>query len=218
MNTQEPVGTSGTDTTGTSLRLATGGGQPPGGWGPPGGAPPQGPPPDGGGWGPPGGGGPPPGGAPPPDGGWGPPPGGAPPGGAGDWGPPGAQPQQPPKKSKLPIILGVGCLVVLLVVAGVIAVVFYLGRQKLKEFEQTTGQIAAGTEGATAGATGDACAKATACCRALAAKSPNAARAEDCESMKMLGEAACQQALKGYQLSSKMLGINCGTVEGEAEK
>jgi len=115
----------------------------------------------------------------------------------------------------LPLILGIGCLVVFVLVAGAVAIVFYFGRQKLKELEHATGELAAGTEAATAGPTSDACAKAIACCKALAAKNPGAARAESCDSMKMLGEATCRQTLKGYELSAKLLGVGCGSVEAE---
>src|SRR5450432_4573984 len=166
--------------------------QGPGGYG---GGGPYGPPGGGGGYGgPPAGGYPPPGGGPPggpPPGGYGPPAGGPPGYGPPAGGPPGYGPPQqgyggypggppaglPPKKSKALLWVGLGCGGLLLLgAAGSVASYFYM-KSKVNDAETAIAGLAAsaaagnpvlGAPGAVATGT---CAKAAACCKAIASKS-----------------------------------------------
>ncbi len=125
-----------------------------------------------------------------------------------------AAPQQPKKKSKTGLIL-LGCGALLLVgLLGGGGIVYYLYSEANSAADEFKRQLEA-TNPTTAPATGSGsgggtCAKAAACCEKIASKSGAPGAAQGCATLKQVNnEAACQQALTGYQQSAKALSISC---------
>ncbi len=207
-----------------------GGGGP---YGPPGGGGYGGPPPGGGGYPPPGGA--PPGGYGPPAGsppGYGGPPGGAPPGygppqpGYGGYpgSPPGGPPVPPAKKSKALLFVGLGCGgLILLSIAGSVAFYFYM-KSKVSDAETAIANLAASgaavgaptpgtTDTATAPILSAACAKAAACCTAIATKTSPASAAlaaQGCaRTYASFADAMCAQQHANLKRAAATMGATC---------
>ncbi len=115
------------------------------------------------------------------------------------------------------LFVGLGCGGLFLLSLMGAGVAFYMAKKATDDaFAAVSAAASPGTpaaDGATdsAGApVNGACAKAADCCRKIIVKSNAGAQAEaGCLAMKQLDEATCQQPLKTYRQSAKLLGVSC---------
>jgi hypothetical protein len=120
-------------------------------------------------------------------------------------------PAQPKKKSKLPLVLGAGCVVVLLGVAAA-GIFFYMAAKKgVEQLSQAGNALTAGVPAS------GVCAQAIDCCNKIMEKSGAGSMAGACQGLKLAPEEACQQALTGYLESAKTMGIQCGGSGSQAK-
>jgi hypothetical protein len=115
------------------------------------------------------------------------------------------------KTGKVPLLLGVGCVVVLFAAAALLLVGVQTAQ---KAIDQLIARFATPSEGAAA--TG-VCAEAISCCETLMLKGGgNAVGAGSCQALRLASESSCGKALASYAEAASNLDIDCGATKTKA--